>query len=192
MFNNENIQALIEELKAHKERFNMIRFVQYGQPRNGVNWTDMPHIDVNIHDCNTVCCIGGWIQILIKKQHNAKHGLTGVFLSKYRFSSELYSHQFLIDDTLTLSAHEIHIRRFFINHLFIPRASNRIALYGFQQNCPWCQAYKLGLLKTLKMEANDNLQEIPDFYSATADHAIVVLEGIVDGKLRPTTIAEGL
>lgn len=188
MFNNENIQALIEELKAHKERFNMVRFVQYGQPKNGDNWTDMPHIDVNIHDCNTVCCIGGWIQILTKKQHNAKHGLTGAFLSKYKFSSELSSHQFLIDDTLTLSAREIHIRRDFINHLFIPRESNRIVLYGFDQNCPWCQAYKLGLLKTLKMKANYNLEEIPDFYSATADHAIVVLEGIVAGKLRPITI----
>jgi hypothetical protein len=183
MFNKENIQLLIDELKAHQERFNMVRFVQYGQPVNGTIWKDvLDDYEIDIHDCNTVCCISGWIQILRLKQRNARHGTTIALLSKGQFSG-LGAYQFLIDYNVILSKYEELVRRGFIDNLFIPRAINNIGLYGLRENCPWCQSYKLGLLKNLKMDEDNN--EIPDFYAATAEHAIAILEGMIAGTIRP-------
>lgn len=182
MFNKKNIQALIEELKAHKERFNMLHFVQYGQPKNGKIWEDMPTEEVNIHDCKTVCCISGWIQIVRLKQYNDTYELNVSRLKSYKFFG-LSSYQFLIDDTLTLSEDVEEIRRDFLDNLFFPRATHNIKLYGLRKNCPWSQAYKLGLLENIQMD--EYYDNSPDFYAATADHAIAVLEAMIAGTVRP-------
>lgn len=78
--NVENIRKVINAIREHEDQFSMQRFVKCENPYDHVapndeNPEDSDTLDSSsspLHNCGTVCCIGGWVNALRAAETNSK------------------------------------------------------------------------------------------------------------------------
>ena len=186
--NCENIQKVIDILKANPDRFD-IRY--YGSHRDS-DGIYIPRKINPFHPCGSALCICGWVNTLAKREKDQTNDLEiGILeLSRlstasaylglsYRFAYKLFHPPMFINYMEALT---------WLSPSLLMLSSSECAKYPA---CPWAQAFKAKLIfpeygGDLNVRRGINLENKPvlNLKKVTANDAIVVLENIINGTIK--------